>query len=56
MLYLVHDIRDRGSKPNFEVLRAMIYYIDAFPERFTIPRKTGSFSGCCVFAAWMRYR
>jgi hemerythrin-like domain-containing protein len=34
MLYLVHEIRDRGDKPNFTLLGAMIYYIDAFPERF----------------------
>jgi hemerythrin-like domain-containing protein len=39
MLYLVHDIRDRGSKPNFELLGAMIYYIDAFPERFHHPKE-----------------
>ena len=39
MLYLVHGIRDRGSKPNFELLGAMIYYIDAFPERFHHPKE-----------------
>ena len=39
MLYLVHDIRDRGTKPNFEVFGAMIYYIDAFPERFHHPKE-----------------
>jgi len=39
MLYLVHDIRDRGSKPNFELFGAMIYYIDAFPERFHHPKE-----------------
>ena len=39
MLYLVHEIRDRGMKPPFEVLGAMVYYIDAFPERFHHPKE-----------------
>src|SRR5262245_25391157 len=39
MLYLVHQIRDRGARPNFELLGAMIYYIDAFPERFHHPKE-----------------
>jgi hemerythrin-like domain-containing protein len=39
MLYLVHRTRDRGDEPNFEVLGAMIYYIDAFPERFHHPKE-----------------
>jgi hemerythrin-like domain-containing protein len=39
MLYLVDEIRDRGAKPNFEVFGAMIYYIDAFPERFHHPKE-----------------
>ena len=39
MLYQVHEIRDRRSKPNFELLGAMIYYIDAFPERFHHPKE-----------------
>ena len=39
MLYLVHEIRDRGIKPPFEVLGAMVYYIDAFPERFHHPKE-----------------
>jgi hemerythrin-like domain-containing protein len=39
MLYLVHEIRDRGTKPDFGVLGAMIYYIDAFPERFHHPKE-----------------
>jgi hemerythrin-like domain-containing protein len=34
MLYLVHEIRDRGAAPDFGVFGAMIYYLDAFPERF----------------------
>jgi hemerythrin-like domain-containing protein len=39
MLYLVHEIRDRKSAPNFELLGAMLYYIDAFPERFHHPKE-----------------
>src|SRR5437762_6872008 len=39
MLYLVRDIRDRGTAPAFEVLWAMMYYIDAFPERFHHPKE-----------------
>ena len=39
MLYLVHEIRDRGAAPDFAVLGAMIYYIDAFPERFHHPKE-----------------
>ena len=39
MLYLVHAIRDRGVPPDFRVLGAMIFYIDAFPERFHHPKE-----------------
>ncbi len=39
MLYLVHEIRDRGAKPNFALLGAMIYYIDTVPERFHHPKE-----------------
>lgn len=39
MLYLVREIRDRGMKPDFELLGAMVYYIDAFPERFHHPKE-----------------
>jgi hemerythrin-like domain-containing protein len=39
MQYLVREIRDRGAKPNFDVFGAMIYYIDAFPERFHHPKE-----------------
>lgn len=38
MLYLVRDVRI-GARPNFEVLGAMVYYIDAFPERFHHPKE-----------------
>src|SRR5262245_7025809 len=39
MLYLVHAIRDRGAKPNFAVFGAMVYYLDAFPERLHHPKE-----------------
>jgi len=39
MRYLVHEIRVRGAKPDFDLLGAMIYYIDAFPERFHHPKE-----------------
>ena len=41
MLYLVRQIRDHGMKPPFEVLGAMVSYIDAFPERFHHPMEDG---------------
>ena len=39
MLYIVHKIRDHGMKPDFDLLGAMVYYIDAFPERFHHPKE-----------------
>ncbi|HEY8244628.1 MAG TPA: hemerythrin domain-containing protein [Casimicrobiaceae bacterium] len=40
MRYLVREIRERGAGPMFDVLGAMVYYIDAFPERVHHPRET----------------
>ena len=31
--YLVRKVRDHSSAPDFNVLRAMLHYIDTFPER-----------------------
>src|SRR6188508_2596590 len=39
MLHMVHDIRDNGAKPSFDTFGAMVYYIDAFPERFHHPKE-----------------
>jgi len=39
MLYLVTKIRDHGMKPDFDLLGAMVYYIDTFPERFHHPKE-----------------
>ena len=41
MLHMVREIRDHNAEPNFEALGAMIYYIDAFPERFHHPKEDG---------------
>jgi hemerythrin-like domain-containing protein len=39
MLYLVRETRLRGTPPRFDVLAAMVGYIDAFPERFHQPKE-----------------
>jgi len=39
LLYLVRQTRDKGAPPNYPVLSAMLYYIDAFPERFHHPKE-----------------
>jgi hemerythrin-like domain-containing protein len=39
MLYLVREIREHGAKADFNLLGAMVYYIDAFPERFHHPKE-----------------
>ena len=39
MLFLVREIRLRRRAPDFDVFGAMIYYIDAFPERFHHPKE-----------------
>src|SRR5271166_2470493 len=37
--YLVRQIRDKGAKPDFDLLGAMVYYIDTVPERFHHPKE-----------------
>jgi hemerythrin-like domain-containing protein len=39
LAFLVRQVRERGDAPDFAVLSAMIYYIDAFPERFHHPKE-----------------
>jgi len=39
MLYLVRVARESGAKLDFAVLRAMVYYIDSFSERFHHPKE-----------------
>ena len=39
MVHLVRDIGEGRSPPDFRVFGTMIYYIDAFPERFHHPKE-----------------
>ena len=39
LLYLVREIRAHRAEPDFELLGAMAYYIDTFPERFHHPKE-----------------
>jgi len=39
MLYLVREIRLHGAAPRFDVLDAMVYYVEGFPERFHHPKE-----------------
>jgi hemerythrin-like domain-containing protein len=39
LLYLVRQTREHGARPDFKVLGAMLYYIDAVPERFHHPKE-----------------
>ncbi|HJU23114.1 MAG TPA: hemerythrin domain-containing protein [Casimicrobiaceae bacterium] len=39
MLYLVREIRLHAAPPNFKALHAMVYYVDAFVERFHHPKE-----------------
>ena len=40
MCFLVRDIRDNDKPARFDVLRAMLHYIDAFPERHHHPKES----------------
>ena len=39
MLFLVRQMRYAGADPNFDVLVAMVHYIDVFSERFHHPKE-----------------
>lgn len=39
LAFLVRGIREHRMKPNFELMGAMIYYIDTFPERLHHPKE-----------------
>jgi len=39
MLYLIRETRLRGTAPRFDLLSAMVGYINAFPERFHHPKE-----------------
>jgi hemerythrin-like domain-containing protein len=40
MLLLLTQARREGHAPDFEVLRAMLFYVDEFPERLHHPKET----------------
>ena len=46
MLYLVRAIRDGKATPDFRLFGAMVYYIDAFPERFHHPKEDAYLFRC----------
>jgi hemerythrin-like domain-containing protein len=46
LLYLIREIRLRGATPDFELLGAMLHYIDAFPERFHHPKEDAFLFRC----------
>lgn len=37
--YLIREVREKGAEPDFKLLWAMIYYIDAFPEKLHHPKE-----------------
>jgi len=39
--YLVDEVREGRRKPEFTVLRAMVHYIDTFPEKLHHPKESG---------------
>jgi hemerythrin-like domain-containing protein len=39
MQYLVRETRERGTRVDAEVFRAMLYYLDVFPERMHHPKE-----------------
>jgi hemerythrin-like domain-containing protein len=38
--HLARDLRDRGGEPDFALLRAILFYIHAFPERLHHPKES----------------
>jgi hemerythrin-like domain-containing protein len=38
--YVIREAREKDRRPDFKLLWAMIYYIDAFPERLHHPKET----------------
>ena len=37
--YVIRECREKATRPDFKLLWAMIYYIDAFPERLHHPKE-----------------
>jgi hemerythrin-like domain-containing protein len=44
--HTVREIRERHTAPDFEVLRTLIFYIDAFPERLHHPKESDHLFTC----------
>lgn len=44
--FIVHDIQAGRAKPDFELFRAMTYYIDAYPERLHHPQEENHLFRC----------
>jgi len=40
--YLVDEVGEGRRKPDFTVLRAMMHYIDTFPEKLHHPKELGA--------------
>lgn len=40
LAHTVRDIRERDAAPDFQALRALIFYIDAYPERLHHPKES----------------
>jgi len=38
--YLVREAREKGTKPDYKLLWAMIYYIEAFPQKLHHPKES----------------
>ncbi|MDK9724699.1 MAG: hemerythrin domain-containing protein [Sterolibacteriaceae bacterium MAG5] len=37
--YIIREVREKGIAPDFKLIWAMIYYIDAFPEKLHHPKE-----------------
>ncbi|MDD5247836.1 MAG: hemerythrin domain-containing protein [Rhodocyclaceae bacterium] len=37
--YLLREMREKGSAPDFKLLWAMVYYLEAFPEKIHHPKE-----------------
>jgi hemerythrin-like domain-containing protein len=40
LTHLVRGIREQGAKPDFQSLRALLFYIEAYPERLHHPKES----------------
>jgi hemerythrin-like domain-containing protein len=46
LTHLVRRIREEGAPPDFQALRALIFYIDAYPERLHHPKESRHLFRC----------